>query len=301
MTDLSVSPGLATGRAAAMLAEPTILRLASSIVASVISGIVVGGLGGRLVMRLSAIAADDSRMGMITDNGNRIGDITGGGTLALMLFVGLAMGLATGLFLFALRTVLPARFLPLTVSIVLLGLGSATVIDPGNPDFTILGNRALNVVMFVSLFPLFGFMVVWLAERFERWLVRPPLVRLASLALVGTALGTGLGGLGIAVLASQSGLPGSIAFVVVPLLGAGVALTRGQAALALRGAALVLLVITTGWGLGGSAGHAHHRRLKLRPAEASRRTHCLLGRASRPRRCRRPRPNCEGWRRVPRA
>jgi hypothetical protein len=253
MTDLSVSPGLATGRAAAMLAEPTILRLASSIVASVISGIVVGGLGGRLVMRLSAIAADDSRMGMITDNGNRIGDITGGGTLALMLFVGLAMGLATGLFLFALRTVLPARFLPLTVSIVLLGLGSATVIDPGNPDFTILGNRALNVVMFVSLFPLFGFMVVWLAERFERWLVRPPLVRLASLALVGTALGTGLGGLGIAVLASQSGLPGSIAFVVVPLLGAGVALTRGQAALALRGAALVLLVITTAWGLGGSA------------------------------------------------
>ena len=46
---------------------------------------------------------------------------------------------------------------------------------------------------------------------------------------------------------------GVIAFVVVALLGAGVALTRGQAALALRGAALVLLVITTGWGLGGSA------------------------------------------------
>ena len=47
-----------------------ILRLASSIVASLITGIVVGGLGGRLVMRLSAMATDDSRIGMTTDNGN---------------------------------------------------------------------------------------------------------------------------------------------------------------------------------------------------------------------------------------
>ena len=61
--------------------------------------------------------------------------------MGLVLFVGVAAGLTTGVFLFALRTVLPARTLPLWVSIVVLGLGSATVIDPGNPDLTILGDR----------------------------------------------------------------------------------------------------------------------------------------------------------------
>ncbi len=95
MTDVAVStertPG---GRAATVLAEPPILRLASSVVSAVITGIVVGGLGTRLVMRLSAMATDDSTIGMLTENGNRVGDITGEGTIALVV---LATGTAVGL------------------------------------------------------------------------------------------------------------------------------------------------------------------------------------------------------------
>lgn len=74
-------------------------------------------------MRLSALAADDSRIGLITDNGNVVGEITGEGTLALFVFVGLAAGLSMGLMLFVLRTVLPSRLLPLSVSVVLLASG----------------------------------------------------------------------------------------------------------------------------------------------------------------------------------
>ena len=102
-------------------------------------------------MRISAMVADDSRIGMITDNGNVVGEITGGGTVAIFVFVGLAAGLSTGLVLFVLRTVLPNRLLPLSVSVVLLAAGSPLVIDPSNPDFTILGNRGVNVAMFVAL------------------------------------------------------------------------------------------------------------------------------------------------------
>ncbi len=238
----------ADSRALGVLRKPVILRLASSIVASLITGIVVGGLGGRLVMRLSAMAADDSRIGMTTDNGNVVGAITGEGTLGLVLFVGLAVGLAMGPFLFALRAVLPGRRLPLTVSIVLLALGSAIVIDPGNPDFMIVGNRALNVAMFALLFPLFGFMSVALAEGFDRWLLQRPLVHLAPLTLIGTALGVGLGILGIAVVAAQSGPPGSLAIVFVTVLGAVATLTDGGVALGAREVALVALVIATAWG-----------------------------------------------------
>ena len=45
-------------------------------IAGVISGVVVGGLGGRLVMRFSAIAGPEGVTGVPTSNGNRIGDIT---------------------------------------------------------------------------------------------------------------------------------------------------------------------------------------------------------------------------------
>ena len=82
--------------------------------------------------------------------------------------------MSVGLFLFALRTVLPGRFLPATISAVLLALGGAIAIDPGNVDFVILGNRALNVAMFIALFPAFGASFVVIAERLERWLVQPP-------------------------------------------------------------------------------------------------------------------------------
>ncbi|MGZ8630178.1 MAG: hypothetical protein ACXWZF_04330 [Actinomycetota bacterium] len=135
------------------------------------------------------------------------------------------------------------------MSVALLALGSSSVIDPGNFDFTIVGNRALNVAMFVALFPLFGFMSVALAERFDRWLLHRPLVRLAPLTLVGKAVGCGLGVLGIGVLAVASGFPGSVTMVVVTVLGIVAAFARGGVALGTREVALVVLVIATAWRL----------------------------------------------------
>ena len=53
--------------------------------AGALVGIVVGGLGGRLVMRIAALLHPDA-VGALTENGNRIGEITLGGTLSLILF-----------------------------------------------------------------------------------------------------------------------------------------------------------------------------------------------------------------------
>jgi hypothetical protein len=236
-------------RSLAILRTPALLRLTSSIGAAAVSGIVVGGVGGRLVMRLSALAADDSRTGMLTENGNVIGRITVEGTLALLLFVGLITGVGVGLFLFALRTVLPRRFLPGTLSTVLLALGATIAIDPSNADFVIVGHRALNVAMFIALFPAFGVVFVVLAERLERWLVRPPLARIAPLSLVGTGLGVVLGLLGVGVIAVSNGPPTGIAVAMVTALGAVTAFAPEDAAVLARRAALVVLGISTAWGL----------------------------------------------------
>ena len=55
------------------------LRETAIIVAgSGIAGVLVGGLGSRVVMRISALAAPEVR-GMVTENGNVVGEITLGG------------------------------------------------------------------------------------------------------------------------------------------------------------------------------------------------------------------------------
>lgn len=214
-----------------------------------VAGLVVGGLGARLAMRLSAMAADDSRIGMITENGNVVGVITTEGTLALLLFVGLVAGLSTGLILFVLRTVLPGRALPLWVSLVLLGVASPLAIDPANADFTIVGNRGLNVAMFAALFPAFGFGSVWIAERFDRWLLQWPLVRLAPLTIAGTFLGVVFGTLGLVVISSTGGSIGSVAVAVTVVLGAVAGFTHGRVSMIARSVASVVLVMSGAVGL----------------------------------------------------
>ena len=59
-------------------------------------GVVVGGLGGRVVMRLAALLVPDSA-GRFTENGNQIGTITLAGSVGLIVFAGLVVGLAVGI------------------------------------------------------------------------------------------------------------------------------------------------------------------------------------------------------------
>ncbi len=62
-------------------------------IAGVVTGVIIGGVGGRIVMRVSAIAAPDRVTGIRTENGFPIGDITLGGTLELVIFVGIFSGI----------------------------------------------------------------------------------------------------------------------------------------------------------------------------------------------------------------
>jgi hypothetical protein len=59
--------------------------------AGAVVGLIVIGVGGRLVMRLATILHEGA-VGSVTDNGNRIGDITPQGTFGLLVN-GLVVGL----------------------------------------------------------------------------------------------------------------------------------------------------------------------------------------------------------------
>jgi hypothetical protein len=137
-----------------------------AVLSGVIAGVMVGGLLGRVVMRISGFIAGPALVGVTTENGNRVGDITIEGTIALVVFTGLALGLVGGIVYAVmepwLRRVRPWHGLAYGVAL-LLAFGSA-VLDPSNFDFTRFGVPALNVAMFAALFVIFGLAIAWLFD-----------------------------------------------------------------------------------------------------------------------------------------
>ena len=134
--------------------------------AGAITGFLVGGLLGRVVMRISGFVAGPSLVGVTTENGNRVGDITFAGTVALIVFIGLPFGLLGGI-VYAivepwLRRVRPWHGLAYGAGL-LLAVGFL-VLDPSNFDFTRFGVPLLNVAMFAALFLIFGVMIAWLFD-----------------------------------------------------------------------------------------------------------------------------------------
>jgi hypothetical protein len=127
----------------------------------------VGGVLGRVVMRISGFTAGPAMVGAHTENGNVVGDITVAGTIALIMFVGLPSGLLGGL-LYALLEPWLRRLRPwhgLAYGVALLATAGSTFLDPVNFDFRRFGVTLLNVAMFAALFVLFGVATAWLFDK----------------------------------------------------------------------------------------------------------------------------------------
>jgi hypothetical protein len=138
--------------------------------AGLIVGVVVLGLGGRVVMRLAALI-DPSSTGIRTENGNRIGDITLEGTAVLILFGGLLVGAAASVVWVAIQEWIPGRpsvraVLAMPIAVALTGF---QLVRPENHDFRILAPAGTIVVLLLALVAIagFAFAVVdgWLDRR----------------------------------------------------------------------------------------------------------------------------------------
>ncbi len=118
------------------------------------AGILVGGVGGRLIMRLLAML-NEEKAGVMTGNGNITGDISVGGTLSVVFFVGIVGGLVGGAVYVVIRRWLPGDGLlkGLAYGLVLTCLFGSVVFDPDNVDFVLFGPKQLTVALFASLFP----------------------------------------------------------------------------------------------------------------------------------------------------
>jgi hypothetical protein len=165
--------------------------------AGVLAGIVVAGLGGRVLMRLSAVLAGPASIGTRTDNGNIVGEITLPGTIALVAFAGVANGLIGGLVYAALRPSLAplGRRGAVGFGVLLLAALGFVVITPENPDFRRFGPAAVNIAIFAAIYVLFGALLVSLHAALDRFTPGRPSARPTGIGGIALAIAVGLAGL----------------------------------------------------------------------------------------------------------
>jgi hypothetical protein len=213
--------------------RPLVLRLLRTgtvgMLGGMMAGALVGGFGGRLMMRILAATSGDGAQGLLTSADERVGKISTGGTLGVLIFVGIFGGVVGGMLYVLLR-----RWLPRPAWLGGLALGFLLLVvfarldplSPDNRDFAILHPTWFAVVLVAVLFPLFGLTVAALVERLDRGYSRhlaacAPLLLLGLTGPMGLIVGALL--LGVGYLGGQSGRRPN--------------LRVGQAVLALIGAA----------------------------------------------------------------
>jgi hypothetical protein len=190
----------------------TTSRAGGMLIGAYLAGLLTVGAGGRLMMRVLAATSSDDVQGLQTEADETIGEVSVGGSMFLIIGIGLGAGVV-GLALFTmLRRWLPDRSLAAGWIGVAIGAGllvrPAGIISSSNRDFTIVAPVALAVALCLAMFVLFGatfgVLVDHLAPRWPRpgWsprgvasilpfvmlLLSPPLLVAAVIGvLVGTA------------------------------------------------------------------------------------------------------------------
>jgi len=173
------------------------LRLAAvGIGTGVLVAGVVGGIGGRIAMRVLFLQNELAK-GSITENGNEVGVITPGGTVSLVFFTALFLGVPAGLVYVVVRRWLLGEWfghgaLYGGLLLVLFGGGA---IDADNVDFRLFGPSELGVVLFGSLPFLFGVSLAYLVDRWDPYV--PAVFRWRSVTIGGYVVLVGLAAFGV--------------------------------------------------------------------------------------------------------
>ena len=186
--------------------------IASGNVAGFMAGLIAGGVGSRLAMRVLSLTNPDAQ-GAMTEAGEIVGEITLDGT-GFLLAVGALLGIGGGLAYVGLRRWLPRRGTGLVFGLLALAVSGRLLVHPDNFDFDILDPASLAIAMFAALPILFGLLVVPLQARLEPFFTKPRSRLATTLILIAGLLPLAIGG------------PFAVALVI--LVAAGFLLARSR-------------------------------------------------------------------------
>lgn len=168
-------------------------RFASGLWAGLLSGAVIGGIGGRLAMFVLRVTSDPSVVGLESDDGFIIGSFTG--STMFLIVITAVLGLLGGIFYLLIRGWFPQKWRPVVMGVFGAAVGGALFVHPDGIDFTLLEPAGLAIGMFVALPALYGVAMSLLAERLlrsaedrahRRWiLIFLPLLPIAALGPLG--------------------------------------------------------------------------------------------------------------------
>ena len=161
--------------------------------AGLLVGVVVLGLGGRIVMRLAAVI-DPASVGRRTENGNRIGDITVEGTAVLIIFGGLLVGAAASVVWVAIQEWIPGRLrvralLAMPIAVALTGF---QLVRPENHDFRIMAPVGPILVLLLALVAIAGLAFAVVDGWLDRRLPKPSRCLTPSVVIYGLVILAGL-------------------------------------------------------------------------------------------------------------
>jgi hypothetical protein len=170
--------------------EPFARRLSATILIGALTGAVVGGLGGRLAMRILFLTTGDTVKGIESDDGFTIGRFTLANTLSLVVVTTLGGIFAALLYLAARPFVAGFGERAIPMAAVFYGVvGGALIVKPEGVDFVLLEPAALAIALFVIIPAAFGAVVSWQVNRATQddawpdrsswWLLGPPLLLVA--------------------------------------------------------------------------------------------------------------------------
>lgn len=151
------------GTAAAFAASAGITALAGAA-----AGLVWGGIGGRVAMRIVFLTSSEHVRGVTSDDGFEIGTISGA-TVFLLIFTTI-LGAIAGVGVGILRMVTsgPVWSVALGTAVATAALGGASIVHTDGVDFRFLDPLWLTVGLFVLIPGLWGATVVLSTERLLR-------------------------------------------------------------------------------------------------------------------------------------
>jgi hypothetical protein len=155
---------------AGTVAQDAVHSVATVLAAGLAAGLLVVGMGGRLVMRILGATSGDRAQGRLTEADEVVGEITLGGSLGFVAFVGLLLPAAASFIYLAARRFMPG---PAWIGGLIFGLlllatfGVADPLASDNVDFRILRPLPLAVVLVVATALLFGVTFAAIAARLD--------------------------------------------------------------------------------------------------------------------------------------